>query len=369
MDLFTSRFLVCFKVGPRMITCVYAQIRGGKSYTAVEKYLLPAVKKGRNIYTNIPLVRRYWDMINEECVHQVSAQTLVEMMYLELEDLEGKSLKLPFNSLVVLDEAQMFFDRQGTQKKTVDLKRVYTFLQLCGHFNIDVVFICQDVGQLDLNIKSVCTEFVHIINGGIFGMGSLAYANVHQTYKGPKMCSFPVVIRPEIYNLYQSIAHAASHENTRRPVAFGVVLPIVIIPILALIVIFFARKGFKSIAPVPPPINRTVPLSVSSPENSLVKSTDSLPASGVDLSTSELVGDTADFLDGLTRSEAKAYKRGYYGGGCIVYASGRSVCIHGKDLTADDKYRFRKKGEYIISLSSAAVQPGLVDFNVKERIR
>lgn len=115
-----------------MITLIYGLPRSGKSYTAMEQYVLPALAAGRPVYSlGIP--------VRDARVKVITSADFV------LSKLDG-------GALVVIDEAWRYFPSGQRQAKVDESTR--EFLALHGHRvgpkgePFDIVMMCQSVDQL-----------------------------------------------------------------------------------------------------------------------------------------------------------------------------------------------------------------------------
>lgn len=131
-----------------------------KSCYAVEKFVIPALKSGRAIYTNIeglnPLyIATYYNL------DPVKVDTLLNPLgrvydedgtYHEDRDLIREFYKdLPLNALVIIDEAQNYFpSRDFKEKYSADL---IPWITKHRHLGNDVVWITQVLESVDISFR------------------------------------------------------------------------------------------------------------------------------------------------------------------------------------------------------------------------
>ena len=111
--------------------------RSGKSYEACINQILPALQKGRKVYTNI-------DGINRVKFAEVSGlplETIIELLHPITEDqIKDVQNHVPDDCLVLLDELQDYFP---AGKATLD-EGITKFVTQHGHRGIDIVAMGQD---------------------------------------------------------------------------------------------------------------------------------------------------------------------------------------------------------------------------------
>jgi len=182
-----------------MIYMLTGRIRDGKSYHAMAQWILPALKKGRKVITNLDfgagtgpdrkeiLKKRFLRitaLVNEgKGMEARKKQKPIEDLLTVFENTEQvrSTIKLPcldddYNcldpkfrpgipdvrgALIVIDEAQLIWSSKGYTK--VD-PQFQAFLSLHGHFGADMVFIVQNRFHLDKAICAIVNEGYYIRN-------------------------------------------------------------------------------------------------------------------------------------------------------------------------------------------------------------
>jgi len=178
---------------------VYGKKGSGKSYYAVKNFVLPHLSAGKNVYTNLDLgyhkqldgtdlswipPYKYSDYLKKDVrglLHTFRLQDeLLDKIKMDFQnDIEGKSLRIPFHSMVIIDEAHDIFDYLSVNRMD---KRVYNFLSYARHFDIDIVFLTQSPMLLSKFVQGLCNYVVKIKNLAEFGMGRKSIKVFHYQY-------------------------------------------------------------------------------------------------------------------------------------------------------------------------------------------
>lgn len=141
-----------------MIYAIVGRPRNGKSYESVVYHILPALKAGRRVITNIPL---NLDKLRE--VFGDKVDSLVRVVDGRLE--EYGQLRRPFSiytdylddwrdennlgPLYVIDEAHMVLPRNANDPKILE------FYSLHGHYGIDIILVTQNLRKIHRDIKDM----------------------------------------------------------------------------------------------------------------------------------------------------------------------------------------------------------------------
>jgi zona occludens toxin (predicted ATPase) len=152
-----------------MNTLIYGQIGSGKTYLAIEKFILPALREGRFVYTNIDFGHKFefevWANFSRHLNRDISKffnivpETSQFLEKLKLIAYDERGSKLPPKSVVVIDEAHQIFNYLDTLKIP---KQVWEFLAYSRHFGIDLVFISQSPELLSKFILNLCNNFIYV---------------------------------------------------------------------------------------------------------------------------------------------------------------------------------------------------------------
>lgn len=114
--------------------------RSGKTYEAVAKHLIPALKKGRRCFVRI-------DALNFEQLASLAEITLEKCQSI-LTHLDEEQIlclheyEMPVGSLVIVDELQNYFPDTGRKPLSTGITK---FVAEHGHNGLDIVFMGQDL--------------------------------------------------------------------------------------------------------------------------------------------------------------------------------------------------------------------------------
>lgn len=160
-----------------MLTLLLGAPGGGKSYEAVVHHVLPAVKQGRKVITNLPLQKAGFDSFDEGYWQHIS---LREPKLIGTPGGE-ESLTMPFSTmddfadpwrheitqtgpLYVIDEAHIPLPTRGVDKK------IEHWFSMHRHETADVVIITQDHGKINRNIKVLSQHVYYCRKALVLGM-------------------------------------------------------------------------------------------------------------------------------------------------------------------------------------------------------
>jgi len=103
-----------------MNTLIYGQIGSGKTHFAVEQFILKAISQGRFVYTNVDfgvkwdfqIFARFSEYLDKDVSGfiKVVPETQKFLKMLELMAYDEKGSRLPFSSVVIIDEAHQIFN-------------------------------------------------------------------------------------------------------------------------------------------------------------------------------------------------------------------------------------------------------------------
>lgn len=140
--------------------------RSGKSYSVVKQVILPSLKEGRHVYTNIPLTDEAHSEF-PEMIHQLDAK------WFEDADLFDK---MPHGCCVILDEVWRRWPKGMTANQIP--KKDKAFLAEHGHLvdeagrTTRVVLVTQDLDQLSNFCLTLIDKTYHSVKLDAVGAGS-----------------------------------------------------------------------------------------------------------------------------------------------------------------------------------------------------
>lgn len=157
-----------------MITLLLGKPGSGKSHEAVETYVLPNLKKGRKIITNLPL--------NETLIYEVfpdvKEKGLLEIKkgtdgqpydaFSSPDDFidEWRDEKTNQGAMIIVDEAHFCLDRNLSIKK---LKPIEDWFSVHRQHGSDVVLITQTEKKITTRVLQMCEIFIRVRKLGLFG--------------------------------------------------------------------------------------------------------------------------------------------------------------------------------------------------------
>lgn len=206
-----------------MIYLYYGKLGDGKTYHVVSNEILPALRHGRNVYTNIDGLdlREIAFYLNKPLAEIDShvhifedTNQIIDMCQLQEGDKTGESCLLEKGSLVVVDEAQLVWnnrDFKNTKKEFAHL------LQWCRHLGLDFVFVTQDVGNLEVLIRRMCNYAYQVKNMRLLSafLGNRYIINVRQTPQDLTIMSRSLgSFDPKIFRLYRSMVETSRHKSS-----------------------------------------------------------------------------------------------------------------------------------------------------------
>ncbi|MCW8329400.1 assembly protein [Photobacterium sp. SDRW27] len=141
-----------------MINLIIGRPGGGKSYEAVVYHIIPAIKSGRKVVTNLPLnVDHFVKVFGEE------VRELIVIIDSKLDDFGN--VNRPFSKpddyrdewknekgqgvLVVVDEAHMVLPTSGASREVLE------FLSLHRHYGIDIILITQSDRKINKDVRDM----------------------------------------------------------------------------------------------------------------------------------------------------------------------------------------------------------------------
>ncbi len=210
-----------------MNTLISGQIGAGKTYFAIKNFILPALVQGRYVYTNIDFGHK-WDFelsarfsvyLNKDCSSLIKSvvdtKQFLDMLRLLAYDERGS--KLPYHSLVVIDEAHQVFNYLQTNYIS---KQVWEFLAYSRHFGIDLVFITQSPELLSKFVINLCNNYIYV-----YGMkntsrlfGNTFFYEEYAGYGGVKIKKSVQKYDQKIFQLYRSFLGDSDSSVVKRPI-------------------------------------------------------------------------------------------------------------------------------------------------------
>lgn len=204
----------------------------GKTLSAIKRFLLPAVKQGRKIYANIEgldLLRLsiFVGVDYEKVEKQVIAHENYNEKDKELFKFSTSRVSRLFDEcekdkagcLMIIDEAQIFWNNRAyASKENIDL---LPLLQKHRHYGIDLVFLTQNIDQLDIGIRRLAQVHYRLRRLSNVGLNKVVKVDIYPDAMGSEqfkpMATNAWTIDKAIFKFYSSYL-AANITEAKRPV-------------------------------------------------------------------------------------------------------------------------------------------------------
>lgn len=170
-----------------MINGIAGKPGGGKSYEAVKNHVIPALKDGRMVVTNLPLQVEHFVAVYGEQVRQLIV--LVDYNYHDygsakpfsvigdwLKHQDWKNEKGQ-GVLFVIDEAHLSLPNG---KGSNEFTKVLEFLSMHRHYGFDVLLITQNFKKVHRDIRDMVQLVYRCIKKSMFGQDDLYIIKVHE---------------------------------------------------------------------------------------------------------------------------------------------------------------------------------------------
>ncbi|MEG3222291.1 assembly protein [Vibrio gigantis] len=155
-----------------MIYCIAGRPRSGKSYESVAFHIIPAIKAGRKVVTNVTLNVPYFQKVFGNDVLK-----LIEVVDGKLN--EYGSMDRPFSKLedyvtdwrdadnkgplFVIDEAHMVLPNKQLDSKILE------FYSLHGHYGIDIILLTQNLRKIHKDVRDMVEMTYYCAKNTAFG--------------------------------------------------------------------------------------------------------------------------------------------------------------------------------------------------------
>lgn len=211
-----------------MINLLLGGPGGGKSYEAVAFHVLPALKRGRKVITNLPLNIAAFEAVEPGCSSLIEIRTKTLAVAPEVHEdgggdgfmaLLGKAkasrfVDRPFANvedyadpwrhfdgmgpLYIVDECHFVLPRLGT------FKAVEEWFSMHRHFNVDVLLITQSAGKISQAIRDLVQVVYKVRKAIALGRSDGYIRKVLDGVNGGEISVSERKYKPEIFKLYRS---------------------------------------------------------------------------------------------------------------------------------------------------------------------
>lgn len=209
-----------------MIAIVSGLPGSGKTLNAIKQYILPALKRGRSVYTNI-------DGLNKLAISINLDMSLVDIeANLRCQESTGetwapttaKIKALPAGCLIVIDEAQIYWNNRAYSSS--ENMELLPHLQKHRHYGQDIIFLTQNIDQLDVGIRRLTQAHYRLAKLVNAGLDKTVKVKVFPDAMGSEqfapMSTIVWRIDKTIYPLYRS--YNDNVQGEQKPIIGNVIL-------------------------------------------------------------------------------------------------------------------------------------------------
>lgn len=212
------------------ITLITGKPRIGKTAFAVELLMFDDYYKGRKIFSNINGL-----LIDH---HQPPEGHSWEDMH------EWLKWKENIGSVVIYDEVQYLFPTRSSGSK---MPENVAFLNIHGHYGIDMILITQSPKLLDVNLREVVNKHIHIAANKMGGLTRLEWNEValNPTQQSRNALSSSHKIREEVLEYYKSAEVHTAHSHVKSRWYYVIIAMLFILPCILGLVGFMGYKMYQ----------------------------------------------------------------------------------------------------------------------------
>ena len=212
------------------ITLITGKPRIGKTAFAVELLMFDDFYKGRKIFSNIngllidhnkPPEGHSWEDMHE---------------WLKWKENIG--------SVVIYDEVQYLFPTRSSGSK---MPENVAFLNIHGHYGIDMILITQSPKLLDVNLREVVNKHIHIAANKMGGLTRLEWNEValNPTQQARNALSSSHKIRQEVLEYYKSAEVHTAHSHVKSRWYYVIIAMLFVLPCILGLVGFMGYKMYQ----------------------------------------------------------------------------------------------------------------------------
>lgn len=212
------------------ITLITGKPRIGKTAFAVELLMFDDFYKGRKIFSNINGL-----LIDH---HKPPEGHSWEDMH------EWLKWKENIGSVVIYDEVQYLFPTRSSGSK---MPENVAFLNIHGHYGIDMILITQSAKLLDVNLREVVNKHIHIAANKMGGLTRLEWNEVvlNPTQQARNALSSSHKIRQEVFEYYKSAEVHTAHSHVKSRWYYVIIAMLFILPCILGLVGFMGYKMYQ----------------------------------------------------------------------------------------------------------------------------
>lgn len=231
----------------------------GKSYEAVVYHVLPALKAGRKVITNLPLRLDAFAALNPDFLDLIELRresspilgrwdaeaanrgerafivgefTEAERDGVRMSMHAGKEALLPvpgarlfggvwdfydewrgegnIGPLFVIDECHVSFPRENVRKQRFTPDEVIQWFKISRHFGVDVLLMTQRMRALDEDVAGLAEMHIRVRKAAFMGQQNEYVRKVFAGYRGGEVSSDIRPYKPQFFGLYKSHTQGAA---------------------------------------------------------------------------------------------------------------------------------------------------------------
>ena len=223
-----------------MINGLEGLMGGGKSYEAVRFHILPALKKGRKVITNLPLVMEAWEQMFPDLVHLIEIRTEAKPVlgswdaeaanrgemafrvgeFVEADARKSETPKAPFSGvwcfydtwrgekgigpLFVIDECHISFPRTRPSKGIDTPDEVVQFFKLSRHFGVDFLLATQRFKSVHEDVRDLIQIHHRVMKAIAFGEPNTYIKKTLNGFRGAEVNTSTRKYEGFYFSLYRS---------------------------------------------------------------------------------------------------------------------------------------------------------------------
>ena len=212
------------------ITLITGKPRIGKTAFAVELLMFDDFYKGRKIFSNINGL-----LIDH---HKPPEGHSWEDMH------EWLKWKENIGSVVIYDEVQYLFPTRSNGSK---MPENVAFLNVHGHYGIDMILITQSPKLLDVNLREVVNKHIHIAANKMGGLTRLEWNEValNPTSQSRNALSSSHKINQKVFEYYKSAEVHTAHSQVKSRWYYVIIAMLFILPCILGLVGFMGYKMYQ----------------------------------------------------------------------------------------------------------------------------
>jgi len=219
----------------------------GKTLSAILRFLLPSLKDKRKVYTNIDGIQLLKTSLYLGAELQDLEKILVYTEKFSTKLLAGNlDNKSMVNSMIIIDEAQLFWNNRDYASE--ENKNLLPFLQKHRHYGLDILFLTQNIDQLDIGIRRLCQVHYRLCKLSNVGFDKVIKVKVFPDAMGSEqfkpLASLLWRIDSKIFPLYKSYEGESVSETKTQ--SYNVLLRSPAFMFICVVFVLCLWFGFKS---------------------------------------------------------------------------------------------------------------------------